>query len=778
MSGIVSSEENRKNYINRKEHVLQLLKETEQFYKNEDQEKSQIFAKLYSDLENGEFSIVVVGEFSAGKSTLLNALMGKRILPSFSNETTATVNFLRHKSKALDGEAGRVYYNDNTQKIINDASLDTIMEYVSTKGKNVAKTVDHLDLYLDSDFLMDGVTLVDTPGLNGVADGHREITEAQILKSHACIFLFNSDHPGSKTDFDFLYELQKKVKTIIFVLNKIDEIKPDEGETPETVIETLKHTYKEKFPEETSVPEIWPVAAYPALVARSNEPLEYHDRIHRTLAQKQELELNSRLQEFENRLMSFLVCGEKTKQQLLSPVERVIALCLQSRTEWNEEKAILENSADTVELENQIANIQEIIDNLEKRILENRRDIQTSVKQGFNEIIEEFSAEMSKLQERQIQQIDYFDEFDELMHYLNSFEDKFIQKVSKIAIDTDENIRERILITIETQYSAQVQNIENAFDHVNFNFSLSVSQHLEKHDRIFEVGLKDMEEKTNQLDDELHKLTEESKKAEEDYYEARKIERKMEELKDQKKTLEERKNTIESEIIPPIESYYEDEWVDENRKGVVGVIAQVLIGKKSTLKPIHKTDATAHNEAIEERDKKVASVTDEIKENDKEIASLKDVDSVRTESRYLDKKSEVESVRQQLKQLMEENTQKIEEKYQREIRNLKRELTDYCDDITGELNFTVKKKLRGLRKQYTDIIVEVVGASLKSELEDKKNRIKQIEKQMKNSEANKNLRISELENKIGAINKLIENASDLKVNLESMEVDQIKREAL
>ena len=58
------------------------------------------------------FSIVTVGEFSAGKSTFLNALMHKAVLPSFSTETTATVNFLRHKDMAEPGQAGVVYYRE------------------------------------------------------------------------------------------------------------------------------------------------------------------------------------------------------------------------------------------------------------------------------------------------------------------------------------------------------------------------------------------------------------------------------------------------------------------------------------------------------------------------------------------------------------------------------------------------------------------------------------------------------------------------------------------
>lgn len=79
-----------------KAKVLDLLKKTSDlFLKMKQEEKASALIQLAHDTENGKFSIVVVGQFSAGKSTFLNALMGEKYLPSFSTETTATINFLR-----------------------------------------------------------------------------------------------------------------------------------------------------------------------------------------------------------------------------------------------------------------------------------------------------------------------------------------------------------------------------------------------------------------------------------------------------------------------------------------------------------------------------------------------------------------------------------------------------------------------------------------------------------------------------------------------------------
>ncbi len=159
----------KEQHMERKENIIQCLVDGENFLKKYGYSvEAEQIAKQRQNLENGEFSIAVIGEFSAGKSTFLNALMCERILPSFSNETTATINFLYHKDKAENGESGCVHYKDGTTKPLETADFKTISRYVSTNSDSVdvAKSVEHLDLYLDSRFLEGNVTLVDTPRLH------------------------------------------------------------------------------------------------------------------------------------------------------------------------------------------------------------------------------------------------------------------------------------------------------------------------------------------------------------------------------------------------------------------------------------------------------------------------------------------------------------------------------------------------------------------------------------------------------------------------------------
>ena len=231
----------------RKEKLLALLDDAQKFMVvQEKPEDAAALQKLGQNIEEGLFSIVLIGAFSAGKSTFLNALMHKRILPSYTRETTAAVNFLRHASKAPHGEPGIVYYRDGSTEVLPDLSVDTLTQYVTvgtgTERNHVPETTERVDLFLESRFLEDGVMLIDSPGLNGITENLESITRQQIKESHASIFMFSAGQPGSKTDFEILRDLRAQCGRIFIVLNKIDDIKSGEKETVEGVVAHLKES--------------------------------------------------------------------------------------------------------------------------------------------------------------------------------------------------------------------------------------------------------------------------------------------------------------------------------------------------------------------------------------------------------------------------------------------------------------------------------------------------------------------------------------------------------
>ena len=94
--------DSKKEFLERKERVMNALSKAVEFSKSNGFEKeAESLAAQYNNVKNEEFVITVIGEFSNGKSYLLNALMGEKLLPSYSGEATAAINFLRKRKWSL-----------------------------------------------------------------------------------------------------------------------------------------------------------------------------------------------------------------------------------------------------------------------------------------------------------------------------------------------------------------------------------------------------------------------------------------------------------------------------------------------------------------------------------------------------------------------------------------------------------------------------------------------------------------------------------------------------
>ena len=777
----LNAEESRREHNERKGEILSLLDKTIEFYeKEEEMEKNKnIFEKLKQDLENGEFSIVVVGEFSAGKSTLLNALMKKRILPSFTNETTATVNFLRHKEKSKGGEAGTVFYKDETTKNLDNDNLETIQRYVTTKGEEVVSTVEHLDLYLDSEFLKDGVTLVDSPGLNGIAEGHREITEQQILKSHASIFLFSCDHPGSKTDFEFLNELQKKVKTIIFVLNKIDSIKVHEGETVEGIIQTLKANYRKQFPEATTVPEIWPVAAYPALVARNKETLDYAGKKERSEHEKKELEKESRLVDFEDRLMNFLVHGEKTQQQLLAPVERVIAVNKEIRENFEKEVELLESKIDEKDLQEKIENLKDSIEERKKENLDKKGRITNDLNKSIEEVRNEFSAEFSKFSNKKLREIDEIDDLDEIKYYFENFEKEFMRKARDNFFNVEENLKDSIITLVQNEYITNLNSITEKLNDSDNTININLENHLNTDIGIFEVGLEGMIAKKNELEQQLQKLKKEEEEMEAKSIISQKNKLKKDKLERELSNLRENVETVENRMLPSIREEYQTVRRKEKRGGIFGILGNIFLGEKDVMDSERVIfGEEEREEAKKDRDNKLKDLNSKIMQKEEEMNNISYEDPSYIQFKQTRKSAEISEIINKINEIEIENTKEIDKKYAKEIKKHKRKLRDYCDDISGELERKLKKELRNLKEIYTNIIIEIVEANISEDVKSKERYLENLIKDMNDSEENKNMKIEVLKQKIEDLNGIMAEAINLQSEIENIEIDVIRQEEL
>jgi small GTP-binding protein len=173
-------------------------------------------SQLQNKLLQEKLYIVVVGLFKRGKSSLINSLLEKEIVPVAVTPLTAIITLIEY----TDGPPFTEVHFQNGQmekKEIGETSL-----YVSEEeNPNNEKKVEVVKIF-DTTPLLKQLTLVDTPGLGSAFEHNTETTLRFIPKVDAAIFVLSADMPVSKLDIEFLNELKQFTSNILFVLNKAD----------------------------------------------------------------------------------------------------------------------------------------------------------------------------------------------------------------------------------------------------------------------------------------------------------------------------------------------------------------------------------------------------------------------------------------------------------------------------------------------------------------------------------------------------------------------------
>lgn len=194
---------------------------------------------LESRIEISEFKIAVVGEFSAGKSTFINAIIGRDLLKHATLETTAALTYV-HNVRSDDQRINScvITFSDGTENKLD--RLEDLEKYTTTQSDiDVVTEVKSVDIFIHFIDVNEELVIVDTPGLNGLADKHRELTIEEIKQAHACIYLFPK-RGLAQTDVEFIKYISNYQNTFIFIYNFIDELNESEGETPQSKIETIR----------------------------------------------------------------------------------------------------------------------------------------------------------------------------------------------------------------------------------------------------------------------------------------------------------------------------------------------------------------------------------------------------------------------------------------------------------------------------------------------------------------------------------------------------------
>jgi small GTP-binding protein len=178
------------------------------------------------------FLIVVVGEFNSGKSAVINALLGQRLLEEGVTPTTTKIHLLRYGEQQQRTVVGE-------RQIL----LTSPVEFLSE------------------------LSIVDTPGTNAVIREHEIITSQFIPRSDLVLFITSADRPFTESERVFLEHIREWGKKVVFVVNKIDILQSDEERNQ---IENFIQKNARTFLGDT--PEIFSVSARNALIAKQEDP--------------------------------------------------------------------------------------------------------------------------------------------------------------------------------------------------------------------------------------------------------------------------------------------------------------------------------------------------------------------------------------------------------------------------------------------------------------------------------------------------------------------------
>jgi small GTP-binding protein len=176
--------------------------------------------------------LVVVGEFNAGKSAFINALLGQKVLQEGVTPTTTQINILR--------------YGATQERAV------------------VTEHIHHLTAPVE---MLADISIVDTPGTNAIIREHEAITSQFVPRSDLVLFITSADRPFTESERAFLEKIRDWGKKVVVVLNKIDlfQSEADLQQVQSFISENARALFG-------VTPEIFPVSARLALRAKSGEP--------------------------------------------------------------------------------------------------------------------------------------------------------------------------------------------------------------------------------------------------------------------------------------------------------------------------------------------------------------------------------------------------------------------------------------------------------------------------------------------------------------------------
>jgi len=179
-------------------------------------------SRAAADLET-PLLVTVMGEFSSGKSSFVNAFIGYDVAPTGITPTTATINVVKYGRE----KGGRLIYRDGNVVTL---GWDELFARLHALTEEQARDLDRVEILLPLEHL-EKINIVDTPGLNSILPEHEATARAFIARSDAVVWVFTAAQGGKASERKALQAICDEGRRVLGVLNKRDQLtSSDEAE--------------------------------------------------------------------------------------------------------------------------------------------------------------------------------------------------------------------------------------------------------------------------------------------------------------------------------------------------------------------------------------------------------------------------------------------------------------------------------------------------------------------------------------------------------------------
>ena len=234
-------------------------------------------AQVLADrLRSRKITIAVIGQFKRGKTTLINSILGSKLLPVGIVPITAAITRIEYapdaapgtpdaapngEAAAVDGETATatVFF---TNGLSEQVPVSDLHEYISEQeNHDNERGVAEVELLTDAEFLKGGLTLVDTPGVGSVHEQNSKSAMDFARESDGVIFMLSVDSPLNQIEVDFLRKVRRFAGKFYFAVNKIDRVDEDELEEYLEYCRSLIVGIMELDDEEAKALKLLPISA-------------------------------------------------------------------------------------------------------------------------------------------------------------------------------------------------------------------------------------------------------------------------------------------------------------------------------------------------------------------------------------------------------------------------------------------------------------------------------------------------------------------------------------